>query len=116
YEGDYQDTHLYGSADIPMEGAYIVKTSNITDISFDFTIYYLDFDTQQENLVFRTHTAVFVEDGMKAVYDGQEYYLTFTFPDYRHSHPDVTDMEIIGYGPVEGVTFANNNVPGHQFS
>ena len=114
YEGDYQDTHLYGSADIPMEGAYIVKTSNITDISFDFTIYYLDFDTQQENLVFRTHTAVFVEDGMKAVYDGQEYYLTFTFPDYRHSHPDVTDMEIIGYGPVEGV--ANNNVPGHQFS
>lgn len=116
YEGDYQDTHLYGSADIPMEGAYIVKTSNITDISFDFTIYYLDFDTQKENLVFRTHTAVFVEDGMKAVYDGQEYYLTFTFPDYRHSHPDVTDMEIIGYGPVEGVTFANNNVPGHQFS
>ena len=116
YEGDYQDTHLYGSADIPMEGAYIVKTSNITDISFDFTIYYLDFDTQQENLVFRTHTAVFVEDRMKAVYDGQEYYLTFTFPDYRHSHPDVTDMEIIGYGPVEGVTFANNNVPGHQFS
>ena len=120
YEGEYMDERLRegptGNPDLGIEGGHIIKTSNITDTSFDFTIYYFDYNTLQENLVFRTHTAVFVEDGMKAVYDGQEYYLTFTFPDHHHSYPDVTDMEVTGYGPAEGVSFSNNNVPGHQFS
>lgn len=116
YEGEYIDERLREGDPNLIEGGHTVITSNITDTSFDFTIYYLDFIKGQENVVFRTHTAVFVEDGMKAVYDGQEYYLVFTFPDYHDSHPDVTHMEVTGYGPVEGVTFSNNKVPGHQFS
>lgn len=116
YEGEYIDERLREGDPNLIEGGHTVITSNITDTSFDFTIYYLDFIKGQENVVFRTHTAVFVEDGMKAVYDGQEYYLVFTFPDYHDSHPDVTHMEVTGYGPAEGVTFSNNKVPGHQFS
>ena len=94
----------------------VIKTSNITDTSFDFTIYLYDCSSDQESVVFKTHTAVFVEDGMKAVYDGQEYYLTFTFPDTFNSYPVAIFMDVSGYEPIEGLEFANNSIPGYGFS
>ena len=115
YEGEYQQIQLYGGP-VDLEEAYIIKTSNVTDTSFDFTVYLYDCSSNQESVVFKTHTAVFVEDGMKAVYDGQEYYLTFTFPDTFNSYPVAIFMDVSGYAPIEGIEFANNGIPGHGFS
>ncbi|MDM8249793.1 hypothetical protein QUW49_14410, partial [Lacrimispora saccharolytica] len=107
-----------GDPDVGSKG-YIVKTSNITATSFDFSIYYFEyhFDANQEteDLVFRKHTAVFIEDGTKAVYDGKDYNLTFTFPDKSNTLPDAVYMQISGYAPVEGLTFSNSDIPGHKF-
>lgn len=119
YEGEYMQEQLRsGDPDIGTKG-YIVKTSNITAISFDFAIYYYQyhFDTSQEteDLVFRKHTAVFAGDGTAAVYDGKDYDLTFSFPDKSNTYPDAVYMQISGYGPVEGLTFSNSNIPGHEF-
>ena len=114
YEGEYRYEYVMTGLVVPEY--YKVKVSNVTDTSFDFTIYYVNETEGSEEVVFRTHTAVFVEDGMEAVYDGVDYYLTFTFPDYHEAYPDATDMEISGYGPVEGMTFSNNSIPGHEFS
>ena len=119
YEGEYNEPQLYSGNGEYTEG-YYVYVSNVTDISFDFTIYLYSFnpDTneEKEEVVFKTHTATFVEDGMKAVYDGNEYYLTFTFPDYHDAYPDAVDMEVAGYQPVEGLRFSHNGIPGHYFS
>lgn len=119
YEGEYMQEQLRsGDPDVGNKG-YIVKTSNITSTSFDFSIYYFQyhFDTNQEteDLVFRKHIAVFVEDGTKAVYDGKDYDLTFTFPDQSNTYPDAVYMQISGYEPVEGLTFSNSQIPGHEF-
>ena len=114
YEGEYRYEYVMTGLVVPEY--YKVKVSNVTDTSFDFTIYYVNETEGSEEVVFRTHTAVFVGDGMEAVYDGVDYYLTFTFPDYHEAYPDATDMEISGYGPVEGMTFSNNIIPGHEFS
>ena len=114
YEGEYRYEYVMTGLVVPEY--YKVKVSNVTDTSFDFTIYYVNETEGSEEVVFRTHTAVFVGDGMEAVYDGVDYYLTFTFRDYHEAYPDATDMEISGYGPVEGMTFSNNSIPGHEFS
>ena len=119
YGGEYMQEQLRsGDPDVGSKG-YIVKTSNITATSFDFSIYYFEyhFDTNQEteDLVFRNHTAVFTEDGTKAVYDGKDYDLTFTFPDKSNTLPDAVYMQISGYAPVEGLTFSNSDIPGHKF-
>ena len=114
YEGEYRYEYVMTGLVVPEY--YKVKVSNVTDTSFDFTIYYVNETEGSEEVVFRTHTAVFAGDGMEAVYDGVDYYLTFTFPDYHEAYPDATDMEISGYGPVEGMTFSNNSIPGHEFS
>ena len=119
YGGEYMQEQLRsGDPDVGSKG-YIVKTSNITATSFDFSIYYFEyhFDTNQEteDLVFRNHTAVFTEDGTKAVYDGKDYDLTFTFPDKSNTLPDDVYMQISGYAPVEGLTFSNSDIPGHKF-
>ena len=119
YGGEYMQEQLRsGDPDVGNKG-YIVKTSNITATSFDFSIYYFEyhFDTNQEteDLVFRKHTAVFTEDGTKAVYDGKDYDLTFTFPDKSNTLPDAVYMQISGYAPVEGLTFSNSDIPGHKF-
>ncbi len=120
YEGEYNQSNLYSGAPGTANEGYIVKVTNVTDNSFDFTIYLYTFDPdtsiQNEELVFKTHTAVFIDDGTKAVYDGIDYDLTFTFPDYHSAYPEATDMEISGYAPVEGETFMNNQIPGHGFS
>lgn len=120
YEGEYNQSNLYSGAPGTANEGYIVKVTNVTDTSFDFTIYLYTFDPdtsiQNEDLVFKTHTAVFIDDGTKAIYDGIDYDLTFTFPDYHSAYPEATDMEISGYAPVEGETFMNNQIPGHGFS
>lgn len=116
YEGEYFDEILYTYVDPEVEWAPYCEfhISNVTDTSFDFEIYEVG-ELQKRTLIFKKHTAVFTGDGMQAVYNGNEYTLSFSFPDDRHAYPDVVDMRVSGFAPVEGRTYVNNMVPGHEF-
>lgn len=113
YEGEYMDEQARTWQ--PVTEYYTVIVENVTEDSFDFTIYYVNGSDENREVVFRTHTAIFEGDGTYARYHGQEYNLTFTFPDGRNSYPDAVEMQIDGYEPVEGLTFNNNSIPGHEF-
>lgn len=116
YEGKYFDEILYTFASEEVEFSPYCQfyISNVTDTSFDFEIYEVGAQGK-ETLIFKKHTAVFTGDGMQAVYNGNEYTLTFTFPDERNAYPDVVDMKVSGFSPVEGRTYVNNMVPGREF-
>lgn len=114
YEGEYKYELAHTGLDITEY--YTVIVENVTDDSFDFTIYYADDLADTRDVVFRTHTAIFEGDGTYARYHGTEYNLEFTFPNDRNTLPDAVDMQISGYEPVEGLTFCNHAIPGHEFS
>lgn len=113
YEGEY----MYDGArsDAPVNKYYTVMVEDVTEDSFDFTIYYVDALAGKQDVVFRTHTAIFEGDGTYARYHGEQYQLEFTFPDCRGAYPDAVDMQITGYEPVEGMNFSNSEIPGHEF-
>lgn len=120
YEGVYRDELSYSEQGGHFEGDYFIQDNyygvevrNITDTSFDFTLISYEGEGVDEKTPHEvtSGTARFVEDGMKAVCDD----LTFVFPDTFESLPDVVDLRIEGFEPVAETTFANNNVPGHEF-
>ena len=116
YEGTYFAKEVYKMAADLGDGIYCeIDISNITDTSFDFTVYEVNESEETRSMIFKTHTAVFQGDGTTAVYNGKEYTLNFTFPDYHTSLPHVTDMEVTGFALLEGETYMNNSVPGHEF-
>ena len=116
YEGIYFDARRYGEN--ILKNYCEVVISNITNTSFDFTVYEvnkLDGKKEDKKVIFLTNTAVFTGDGMKATFYGKNYTLNFTFPNYHHAYPAVTDMEISGFEPLKGKTYVNNGIPGHEF-
>lgn len=116
YEGTYFAEEVYKMAADLGDGIYCeIDISNITDTSFDFTVYEVNESEETRSMIFKTHMAVFQGDGTTAVYNGKEYTLNFTFPDYHTSLPHVTDMEVTGFALLEGETYMNNSVPGHEF-
>lgn len=117
HAGTYFDEIIYTWASGEAESSPYCEfdISNVTDTSFDFAIYQRESDTSGRSLIFKKHTAVFTGDGMEAVYNGEQYTIRFSFPDERQAFPDVVDMKVSGFGPVEGATFVNNGIPGHEF-
>lgn len=117
YEGLYYDEATY--RDVNREGYSSnyceVIVSNVTDTSFDFTIYDCDYNADEREVIFNTNTAIFVGDGMEAVFYGNDYTLNFTFPNGHNSYPAATEMMVSGFESVEGHTFLNNAIPGHEF-
>ncbi|WP_186429614.1 hypothetical protein [Clostridium sp. BSD9I1] len=114
YEGTYFDDRRFG--DNILESSCEVVISNVRDNSFDFTIYQVDGKTENKKVIFLTNTAVFIGDGTKAAFYGKNYTLNFTFPNNHRAYPVVTDMMISGFAPLEGKTYVNNGIPGHEFS
>ncbi|MFD3158795.1 hypothetical protein ACFIJ5_18450 (plasmid) [Haloimpatiens sp. FM7330] len=113
YEGAYFDDSCFG--DHILTTFYEVVISNITDTSFDFTVYLVNEQTKDKKVIFLTNTAVFTGNGTEAAFYGKNYTLHFTFPNYHNAYPVVTDMEVSGFDPLEGKTFVNNGIPGHEF-
>lgn len=116
YDGIYFDDKRYGEN--ILKNYCEVVISNITNTSFDFTVYEVnELDGKKENkkVIFLTNTAVFTGDGMKATFYGKNYTLNFAFPNNHNAYPAVTDMEISGFQPLEGKTYVNNGIPGHEF-
>lgn len=116
YEGSYNDERVYGDNPDCPESPASLKISNITETSFDFCITQHNRNSNEEEVIFLTNTAIFTEDGTTAAFYGKQYTLYFTFPDYYSALPDVVSIEVSGFEPVEGVTFSDNGIPGHEFS
>lgn len=116
YEGYYVDTSVdFSLPESEMEPYYFVKIENVIDTAFDFTIYIADPANGTEEVVFNTHTAVFIDDGDVALFVGETHILDFGFPDDFESLPVAVAMEIGGFDEIEGRLFANNSIPGHEF-
>lgn len=116
YEGTYFDDKRFGEDGV--KNYCEVEISNVTNTSFDFTIYEVnESEGKKENkkVIFLKNTAVFIEDGTKAAFYGKEYTLNFAFPNKHNAYIVVTDMEISGFKPLEGKTYVNNKIPGHEF-
>lgn len=115
YEGIYFDDRRFG--DSILKNYCEVEISNITETSFDFTVYQVNMSDGEKSkkVIFLTNTAVFTDDGMKAAFYGKKYTIDFTFPNKHNAEPIVTDIEISGFEPLEGKTYVNNGIPGHEF-
>ena len=115
YEGMYFDDKCFG------ENSLIdyceIEISNVTDTSFDFTVYKVNASNQKEDrkIIFLKNTAVFMRSGTEAAFYGNDYNLSFTFPDNHLAYPIVTDIQVSGFKPLEGGTYVNNRIPGHEF-
>jgi len=116
YDGTYFDNRRFG--DNMLKNYCEVVVSNVTNNSFNFTVYEVnESDGKKENkkVIFLTNTAVFTGDGMNASFYGKDYTLNFTFPNNHNAYPVVTDIEISGFKPLDGKTYVNNGIPGHEF-
>lgn len=117
YAGTYFDQVIYSYAaednDAEVAPYCEIEVSNVTSTSFDFTIYTVD--GTNRSVKFKTNTAVFTGDGTQAEFNGKGYHLVFTFPNDHEALPDVTDMQVSGLSGLDGNTYVNNTVPGHEF-
>ena len=120
YEVTYGDSRGYTGLTLEdglPEDWYEIEISNVTSTSFDFSIIHRNWvedkilDKPIENA-----TAIFVGDGTEARYLDGEFDLVFMFPDNHSALPDVADIEVHGYEPMEGKTYLYNGIPGHEFS
>ena len=116
YEVTYGDYRVYtGLEEIP-ENIYEIAVSNVTATSFDFSIIYTEPSGEVLDVIIEGATAVFVGDGTEARYLDDEFDLVFTFPDNHGALPDVADIEVHGFQPMEGKVYLYNGIPGHEFS
>ncbi|NCB92210.1 MAG: hypothetical protein EOM40_06505 [Clostridia bacterium] len=125
YAGVYFDSAVYAAysdEDSGLDSYCEINVSNVTDSSFDFSVSQVEIEENQDgtasenkSTIFKNHTAKFTAGGTQAVYNGNEYTLTFTFPDNHSAYPVATDMVVSGFSPLEGHTYVNNSIPGHEF-
>lgn len=114
YQGAYFDDSCFGENILKTFCEVVI--SNVKDTSFDFTIYQvIDAEKGEKKVIFLTNTAIFIGDGTKAAFFGKKYTLNFTFPNNHGAYPVVTDMKVSGFEPLEGKTYVNNGIPGHEF-
>jgi beta-lactamase regulating signal transducer with metallopeptidase domain len=116
YEVTYRDYRQFtGLEEIP-EDVYEIAVSHVTGTSFDFSILQTDPAGKVLDTVIEKATAVFVGDGTEARYLDGEFDLVFLFPDNHGALPDVADIEVHGFQPMEGKLYLYNGIPGHEFS
>ncbi|MEW9095958.1 MAG: hypothetical protein AB2417_12835 [Clostridiaceae bacterium] len=116
YEDIYFDDRRFGDNILTLKTFCEVVISNVTDTSFDFTVYQVDGETREKEVIFLTNTAVFTGDGTEAAFYGNDYTLHFAFPNNHGAYPVVTDIKISGFEPLEDNGYVNNGIPGHEFS
>lgn len=109
YEGTYWDERCLDDNILNLKSYCEVVISNVTNTSFDFTVYEVDRQTENRKVIFLTNTAVFIADGKSAAFYGKDYTLNFTFP-------SITEVKISGFKPLEDKTYLNNKIPGHECS
>ena len=115
HEGIYFDDKCFGEN--ALKDYCEIEISNVTDTSFDFTVYEVNVTDEKEDrkMIFLKNTAVFTGTGTEAAFYGKDYTLSFTFPDNHRAYPVVTDMQVSGFKKLEGKTYVNNRIQGHEF-
>lgn len=109
YEGTYWDERCLDDNILNLKSYCEVAISNVTDTSFDFTVYEVDRQTESRKVIFLTNTAVFAANGRSAAFYGKDYTLNFTFT-------SITEIKVSGFKPLEGKTYLNNRIQGHECS
>ena len=89
-----------------------IQISNVQDTTFDFTVDGLMMTTDERTTILQTSTAVIQDGGQSAVYEGEDFTLTFHFTSEPASFPK--ELTVTGWDKLEGDTFINKNVPGHE--
>ena len=110
YEATYWDERCFGGDTIlGVKNYCAVEISNVTDTSFDFTVYEINREKNTKKVILPKNTAIFEKEGNEAVFNGNDYTLKFTFP-------YITHIRISGFKPLEGRDYMNNRIPGHECS
>lgn len=117
YEGSYFDESVYQYITDPDKDASsftycIISISNVTDTSFEFEVNEISYTTEVSEVVFPKSTAVFIEDGTKAAYYGENQTFYFEFPDREEEFPK--HIKVTGFEKLEGNSYMNNTIPGHE--
>ena len=91
-----------------------MQPTKACDTSFDFTISETVMATGENTVIFPASTAFFTEDGGEAIYEGKDQTLHFEFPHDQELYPIIRDIKVTGLPKLEGNTYINNNIPGHE--
>ena len=116
YEGCYFDESVYQYTDPEKDPSSFVYceiiVSNVTDTSFEFEVNEITYVTGEKEVIFPKTTAVFIEDGTKAAYYGEDQTFYFEFPGKEDEFPKI--IKVSGFEKLEGNTYMNNSIPGHE--
>lgn len=117
YEGSYFDESVYQYITDPDKDASsftycIISISNVTDTSFEFEVNEITYTTEASEVVVPKSIAVFIDDGTKAAYYGEDQTIYFEFPDREEDFPK--HIKVTGFEKLEGNSYMNNSIPGHE--
>ena len=117
YEGCYFDVGVYQYwTSMPISESPMIYCeiwiSNVTEATFDFLIKEVVMATDERTIVLPLSTAKIVNNGWGAIYEGKEFTLSFEFPDDPDSFPKYITVD--GWEKLEGNTYMNNSIPGHE--
>ena len=117
YEGCYFDEGVYQYwTSMPISESPMIYCeiwiSNVTETTFDFLIKEVVMATDERTIVLPLSTAKIVNNGWGAIYEGEEFTLSFEFPD----SPDIFPKSITvdGWEKLEGNKYMNKDIPGHE--
>ena len=117
YEGCYFDEGVYQYwTSMPITESPMIYCeiwiSNVTETAFDFLIKEVVMATDERTIVLPLSTAKIVNNGWGAIYEGEEFTLSFEFPDDPDRFPK--EITVDGWEKLEGNTYMNNSIPGHE--
>lgn len=94
-------------------GSYIyneLTICNVTDSAFEFGVVCRNYETDESEIIIPKGTAYINEDGISAVYTGEDYTLIFDFTDIANPLPAVVSIKVWGVPELEGINFFNGNI------
>lgn len=117
YEGCYFDEGVAKYwGEIPLTESPMIYCeiwiSNVTETTFDFLIKEVVMATDERTIVLPLSTAKIVNNGWGAIYEGEEFTLSFEFPDDPDIFPKYITVD--GWEKLEGNNYMNNKIPGHE--
>ena len=117
YEGCYFDDGVYEYwTSMPITESPMIYCeiwiSNVTETTFDFLIKEVVMATDERTIVLPLSTAKIVNNGWGAIYEGEEFTLSFEFPDSPNTFPK--SITVDGWEKLDGNNYMNNKIPGHE--
>lgn len=117
YEGCYFDEGVAKYwGEIPLTESPMIYCeiwiSNVTETTFDFLIKEVVMATDERTIVLPLSTAKIVNNGWGAIYEGEEFTLSFEFPDDPDRFPKYITVD--GWEKLDGNNYMNNKIPGHE--